>query len=176
MKDISVYQFVREFNRSAFRSSSIPMDLASGWPCITLREKTLCIIIPYFYRERRQKDYALYPISCSAMVPLGNPDRILDFTMYQYQDSWQDVDFTSPAGYFKHEALAGVTKQEYKEMVTQLYAYYDELIRAVKEERTFEEQPQMRELFSRLMEPGHYPQYLKINGKFYSCFCGPAPR
>ena len=28
-------------------------------------------------------------------------------------------------------------------------------------------------LFSKLMEPGHYEQYQRINKKFYSYFCQP---
>ena len=37
-------------------------------------------------------------------------------------------------------------------------------------EAVFEE-AQMIKLFSKLMEPGLYPQYLRMNKKFYSHFC-----
>ena len=37
--------------------------------------------------------------------------------------------------------------------------------------RPFQEEKEMIVLFSRLMEPGHYPQYLRINKKYYAYFC-----
>ena len=45
------------------------------------------------------------------------------------------------------------------------------MIQAVSDQKPFEEEEQMIELFSKLMEPGQYPQYLRINKKFYSHFC-----
>lgn len=172
MKEDSVYEFISKFNRSDFRRSSVPQELVSGWPCVHRMGKSLCITIPYYARSREDNRIALYPLYCSATVPVDNPNRLMDFTVYPYQKEWNDVDYAKPAGYFKHAALEDVTtKEQYKALCDRLYGYYDRMVAAVEEGRAFGEEAEMREIFTRLMEPGHYPQYLRINEKFYSYFC-----
>ena len=134
--------------------------------------KTLCLTIPYYARSVTSDRIALYPIYCSVTFPVANPDRLMDFTVYPHQRMWSDVQYSEPVGYFKHEALADVTtKGEYKELVMQLFAYYDKMIQAVLNKKPFVEEDKMIKLFTKLMEPGQYPQYLRMNKKFYSHFC-----
>ena len=38
-------------------------------------------------------------------------------------------------------------------------------------QETFAEDAEMTALLSKLMEPGQYPNYLRLNKKFYSHFC-----
>ena len=45
------------------------------------------------------------------------------------------------------------------------------MIAAILEKKPFAQEEEMIGLFSQLMEPGHYEQYLRINKKFYSYFC-----
>lgn len=171
-ENFSTYKMVSEFNRSDFRRKAIPQNLFSGWPCIHTVGKTLCLTIPYYARTVANERVALYPIFCSVTIPVNNPDRIMDFTIYAHQRLWSDIDFSKPVGYFKHEALSDVkTKGEYNTLVEALFGYYDKMILAVLSRKPFEEEEQMTELFTKLMEPGQYPQYLRLNKKFYSHFC-----
>lgn len=103
---------------------------------------------------------------------MGNQNRLLDFTTYPHQKEWREVDYDKPSGYFKHKALEDVkTKREYQVLCRRLYSYYDQMIAAILEKKPFEQEEEMIALFSKLMEPGHYEQYLRINKKFYSYFC-----
>lgn len=170
---ISISDLVSEFNRSELRHSMVPMELASGWPSIHRMGKTLCITIPYFSRGVVEGGkIALKPISCSVTLPVRNPKVLMDFTIYTYRRDWDDIDFEKPAGFFPHEALAGVKRSEYNAMCDQLFGYYDEMVDAVLNNRPFDRQDEMSQLFKKLMEPCHYPQYLRINKKFYSNICG----
>lgn len=172
MENFSTYQFISDFNHSDFRRKVIPQELVSGWPCIQMAGKTLCVTIPYYSRLALQEKTALFPIYCSATFPIGNLNRLMDYTIYPYHKDWQDIDYSKPAGYFKHAALADIeTKEAYQDLCKELYGYFDQMVSAVMNKEPFENEGQMIILFSKLMEPGHYPQYLKINKKFYSCFC-----
>ena len=168
---ISVRELMVQFSKSDFHKKSIPMGMAAGWPCIHWMGKTVCITIPYFSRSVREEKVALHSIYCSVTFPVANSDKIMDFTIYPYQREWADVDYKNPIGTFPHEALDGVDKNEYKELRRELYRYYDELLDAVRNKRKFTQEEEMTALFSRLMEPALYPQYLKLNRKFYSYFC-----
>ena len=108
---------------------------------------------------------------CSVTVPLGNPGRVVDFTVFQYQSDWLDVDYSRPAGFFRHEALASVTRSQYNLMRKKLFSCYDNLIACMLAGCEYQDGGTMAFLFTALMEPGHYEQYLKINKQFYMHFC-----
>ncbi|MDE7043873.1 MAG: hypothetical protein K2O97_02460 [Acetatifactor sp.] len=168
----STLQLISDFNHSDFRSKVIPQELVSGWPCLQWMGKSLCITIPYYARSFRQDKVALFPLYCSVTLPVGNPDRLMDYSVYPYQKEWQEIDYTKPVGYFKHAALADVkTKEEYQVLCRRLYDLFDRMTMAVLDRKPFEQEDEMIPLFTKLMEQGHYLQYLKINRKFYSCFC-----
>jgi len=169
-KKINISNMISEFNKSELRQSIIPLEMASGWPCIHKVGNVLCITIPYFSRTlTKDRKVALKPIYCSVTVPVMNPKRLLDFTVYPYQRDWDDVDYTEAVGIFPHPALEGITKDEYKHLCEELYSCYDDMVEAVMNNKKYEGE-KMQKLFSRLMEPAHYSQYLKINKKFYSFF------
>ena len=172
INEVSVYELLESFKKSSFRTTSIPMELRAGWPCVRLIGKTLCITLPYYKAERMNGKYKIYPLYSAVTFPVGNPDRIVDYTIFPYQKEWSGVDYTKGVGYFKHEALSDVkTKDEYEALCKELYKYYDEMIKAVSEKKPFEHEAEMSKLFTKLMEPGQYPLYLKLNKKFYSSFC-----
>ena len=169
-----IYEIIKKFNRSDFRRKSIPAELVSGWPCLRRIGRTLCLTVPYFNRQylKEEKKVALFPLYCSVTFPLGNPDRIVDFTIYANSREWQDLDYSRPVGFFKHEALADVkTGEDYKRLCQELYHYYDAMAEAIMQKAPFANEEEMIRLFTKLMEPGHFPQYLRINKRFYSYFC-----
>ena len=172
IEQFSTKEYINQFNRSALRKALIPDNLYSGWPCVSMRGRCLCITIPYYSRRVEGEGFALYPLYCSITLAIRNPDRVFDLTVYPFQSDWQEVDYEKPTGFFKHQALDHVkTKQEYEQLCNKLFGYYDLMVRAILEKKPFTYAADMRELFSILMEPGHFLQYLKINTKFYSNLC-----
>lgn len=171
MNKIRIEKLMSEVNRGHFRRSSIPMELASGWPCIHYKGKCLCMTLPYFYRKTTESGVALYPLYCTVTVPLENAERIMDFTIFPLQRDCGNINFSQPVGSFPHEILRGVTRTEYKQMCNELFSYYDELIVSIKSGNPFTLEDEMAELMSRLMEPSHYEQYQRIDKRFFSRFC-----
>lgn len=172
MEAISIKSIIKEFNRSEFRRKNIPHELVSGWPCIRKYGKTLCMTIPYFTRKFVEGKVELYPIYCSVTIPLGNVNRIMDFTIYPFQAAWSQVNYRKPVGYFKHKALADVKdKAAYQALENQLYSCLDEMVNAIMTKGDFTKDQELQALFSKLMEPSLFPQYKRINPKFYGHFC-----
>ena len=169
---ISIKQLITDFNRSPIRRALVPDNLYSGWPCLSKRGKCLCITIPYYSRVNQEGGIALFPLYCSVTVAVKNPKKVFDFTIYPYQKDWQEIDYSKPCGTFKHPALEGVkTRQEYQDLCDQLYSCYDGMLECIQNGFAFEQDKEMSRLFTTLMEPSHYPQYLKIHPKFYSRVC-----
>ena len=170
-ESISVYKLISDFNKSEIYRTAIPMGMMPGWPCVHKMGKTLCITIPYFSRTNSGDHMVISSIYCSVTFPVMNPGKLMDFTLYPYKREWEDVDYEHPVGTFPHEALEGLKPAEYKELCAELYGYYDKLVDAIRNQEPFREEEEMAKLFTRLMEPAHYSQYLRINKKFYSYFC-----
>ncbi len=171
MEQMKMKELISRFNHSELRRKLIPVDLASGWPCIRMIDKKLCVVIPYFHKRPVENGFALYPIYCSVTIMWKNPEKILDFTIYHTQKEWCDVNYSKPVGMFKHKALEDVkTRGEYLGLCDRIFDYYDEMVRAVLNNEPFAEEAEMTDLFSKLMEPSLYPYYEKINKKFYSNF------
>ena len=95
----------------------------------------------------------------------------MDFTAFSYHSDWREVDYSRPAGYFRHKALENVTRSQYLQMRHELYECYDQMIGCMLADCPYEDGGKMASLFTKLMEPCHYEQYLKINKHFYSHFC-----
>ena len=171
MKEIHIAEILTAVNASSFRRTSIPAELAAGWPSIHFIGNILCVTIPYYFRKLEDTKVALYSLYCSVTVPVGNPERVIDFTIFRYHRDWADIDFDHVCGYFKHAALASVTRSQYKQMCKQLYAYYDKLLACMLAKCDYQDGGEFASLFTTLMEPCHYEQYLKINKQFYSHFC-----
>lgn len=171
MGQSGIKELIHTFNCSELRRKLIPAELASGWPCIKRARGKLYVVIPYFSRRPVENGYALYPIYCSVTILWKAPEKVLDFTIYSMQEEWEYVDYSKPAGFFKHKALEDVrTRDEYIALCDRLYGCYDEMILAVSENRPFDGEKEMAGLFLKLMEPSLYPFYEKINRKFYSNF------
>ena len=169
---ISIKQYITDFNRCPLRRELIPDNLYSGWPCLSRRGKCLCITIPYYARATRKDHMDLYPLYCSITLAINNPKKVFDFTLYPYEKDWKEIDHTQPCGVFKHPALEQVkTREEYQALCERLFACYDDMLKAITSGVSFDGVDTMRDLFAILMEPSHYPQYLKIQPKFYSHVC-----
>lgn len=171
MKNIHIEEIIRKVNKSQFRLTSIPAELASGWPCIQVIENTPCVTIPYYYRKIVDEKVALFPLYCAVTVPLGNPDRVIDFTIFKHQRDWSEFNYNCPSGYFKHDAIAKITRSQYKKLCERLFSCYDKLIACMLANCEYHDNGEFSKLFTILMEPGHYEQYLKINKQFYTHFC-----
>lgn len=171
MRKINIENLMSAVNRGCFRQSSIPMELASGWPCIHYKGKVLCMTLPYFLRRVTDNRVALYPLYCTVTVPVENPERIMDFTIIPLQRECGNIEYSKPIGSFPHDGLSGVNRTQYKQMCKELFAYYNELIISMQTGDPFSLEEEMSALMSRLMEPAHYEQYQRIDKRFFSRFC-----
>lgn len=171
MNRISIEELMHTVNRGEFRKSSIPMELASGWPCIHRKGGCLCMTLPYFFRRPAEGAVAMYPLYCTVTVPVENPGRILDFTIFPLQREWTEADFKRPVGTFPHAALEGMKRTEYNALCKELFKCYDALIASEKEGVPFDRDEEMIWAMNQLMEPCHLAQYRKIDKRFFTRFC-----
>ena len=172
MEKTTMLDFMGNVNKSETRGGLIPMEVSSGWPSIAIKNKEICITIPYF-RGRRTQDgkTALYPISHVLTVKWSDM-AVVDYSVLAFDKEYKQIDFSKPVGLFPHESVEGLSKEDYKAKRDELFSLYDELIECVAEKKPFNNEGKMRTLFNVLMEPSLYPMYKHISPKFYEKYCG----
>jgi hypothetical protein len=170
--NMTMQGFINTINKSELRRCSIPMELSSGWPFVSIKKNTICVTIPYFATQRtKEKDYLLFPLSYLMTVTWSN-GKIVELLSLKYNKEYKAIDFSKPVGVFKHEAVKDMNAEEYNAKKVDLYACYDKLIECITEKKSFDDEEKMRTLFKVLMEPGLYPMYKFISPKFYETYCG----
>lgn len=171
MKDkMTLREFISKLNHSDLRKNLLPMELASGWPYLSIKQKKLCVSIPYFMTKRADGYYLLFPISFVWTVtwPAG---RTVEVTALKYDKKFGEIDFSRAVGKFKHPAIASYSEEMYEEKKTALFSLYDNLISCILDKKSFEQGDEMKALFSLLMEPDLLPMYRVLAPKFFEHYC-----
>ena len=172
MKKTTMLDFLGNVNKGEARSRLIPMELSSGWPSIAIKNKEICVTIPFF-RGRRTQDgkTALFPISHVLTVTWPEA-AVVDYMVLSFNKEYKQIDFSKPVGLFPHDSAEGLSKEDYKTKRNELFSLYDELIECITEKKPFTREEEMQSLFGILMEPPLYPMYKHIAPKFYEKYCG----
>lgn len=152
----------------------LPMGLNAGWPYLTIRNKQLCVTIPYYRSELKPNDGTLlFPISY-CMTTVWPSAKVVGYNNLRYDKAFKKINFDKPVGTFRHEAIKNLGKTEYTALRDELLACYDELIGCIFSDTAFENQPRMTQLLQLLMEPSMRPLYLYLCKPFFETYLGEA--
>lgn len=170
-KQISIKKIIKELRTSDFHlNCQMPMDYSSGFPIMQINNGSLCLLIPYLkYKPTGVVDQTLvYPIRFTITIELPQA-RVVKFEDLSFHPQFGKIDFNSPIGQFRHDAIKQYNKKEYFDLRDELYSLYDRVAEfllyradynAVDEERT-------RELLMLLVEPSELPIYEILDKDFY---------
>lgn len=168
---VKMKEYINLVKQGEVARKLIPMGLNAGWPYLTIRNKQLCVTVPYFRSELKPNDGTLlYPITYAITTIWPNSDRVVAYKDLRYEKAFKLVDFTRPIGTFRHDALKNVTDKEYKSMCEELFAGYDEMIGCIYNNTAFEGQPRFSQLLKQLMEPAFKPIYMHLSQPFFGTY------
>lgn len=150
-------------------AANVPMSYTPGLPALSVRNDNLCVEMPFLrYKITGQKDRTLvFPVRYVATYLV--PEMILvRFVDLAYEPGYEDVDFDRPIGFFRHEAIAGLTRGEYDALRRRTLAGIDLLAGAMlgDAEMSEEEHERFRSDYSRLIEPSLIPFYYELTPDF----------
>ena len=174
MKNISVENIIKNIKTSEFTlNCKMPMGYSSALPILQIRNDCLCLTIPYLkYKVTGVVDKTLvFPIRYTITVELPE-NNVIGFSDLSFNKSFGKVDFNKPIGYFRHESIKDLDKNEYKAKRAELLALYSKLADSLLygTEFTEEDNTQMKALLQLLVEPSLYPIYRVLDRDFYNRF------
>ena len=149
---------------------SLPLGYVSGYPVVTVKNGRVCAVVPFLrYRITGEKDKTqVFPI-CYLFTYAVKDQVIVSVEDLRENKAFEGVDFARPIGYFRHEAIQDLTKEEYREKQQELYALYDSFIAALIDGEKYPVQSlkKAQELFGLLVEPCLKPFYETLYPNFY---------
>ncbi len=173
-KIVSTKELLKQVRVSDFvRNCPIPMGYTAGYPLLSMQNGVICMTIPYVrYQITGQVDKTLvYPIRCAVTVtvPGGMP---VGFQDLRVDRRFQKVSFDKPVGLFRHEAIRGLTKQEFAQKRDELYECYDQVLCAMLQGQAYSQQEgeKLSQLLKTLVEPSLMPVYKALEPAFYEKF------
>lgn len=149
--------------------SNIPMGYVPNLPVISILNGNLCMKVPYLkYKVTGEIDKTfVYPIKfiVTISVPEGTIIGIEDLS---FNESFANVEFNTPIGTFRHEAIKNLNKEEYSNLRKALYMEYDKIVNYLIEKGayTLTDERHFKSLFNVILEPSLHPFYRAIDSDF----------
>jgi len=173
-----IAQLARELRRMPLGRQLIPMEAGLGWPIpIAAGEKAYVKFVFFGYQPVRGKDVTALVFPPSHTVTLDwVTGRPVEFVNLRYRNPDPQLDWTSQAGTFPHEAV-GDSKSQYVANRQRAYELYDRLLNATAEGTPFpdDETAELSTLLRTLVEPDLLPYYAAIGPAFSQNFLGATP-
>lgn len=169
---ISVKSVLRQLHRNEFvRGCRMPMEYTYGYPILQIKNDRLCLVVPYLkYKTTGEPDKTyVYPIRYVITVVL--PEVLpIEYKNLEYELRFGKIDYKTPIGLFRHEAIKHLNKKEYESAREELYDCYDKVIAAIlfDQEYNVEEEERMSTLLQMMVEPCQLPIYKVLDEDFYN--------
>lgn len=176
MKKIDITQILKDVRTSKLvRECGMPLGYVAGTPVLKIKNSKPCLIIPFLrFRATGIVDKTLiYPIKYTVTFSLTT-GGIVGFEDLSYRGAFKNVDFTKPVGFFRHDAIKNLNKQQYKAKREEMNALYNKVLEAAVNgvAPDGETQAAFRELFSLILEPSLHSTYRWLSPSFCEKYLG----
>lgn len=167
---VTMNGFLSGTRQNVIAKHLIPMEMGMGWPILSIRNKKLCVTVPFYQAVVHSDDQTLlFPIAYTMAVLWPN-GVIVEYKNLRFDSKYQDIDFSKPVGTFRHDTIKHLNKSQYIEKRNELYKLYDELITCLFSHEPLAEdsEKKFKETLGLLMEPSLKPFYQAIDIQFYN--------
>lgn len=172
MKKIDIKTILKEIKTSDFvLACKIPLGYLQGLPILQIKNDRLCVTIPYLkYKVTGVVDKTLvFPIRYT--ITLSLPDKnVIGFSDLSFEPIFKNINYSKAIGYFRHDEIKHLNKDEFKAKKDELFAEYDKVINALLygEEYSEENEEKMCKLMKMIIEPSLLPIYKALDEDFYN--------
>lgn len=149
--------------------SNITMGYVPGLPILSIMNGNLCIRVPYLkYKVTGEIDKTcVYPIKF--VVTISIPEGvIIGIEDLSYNNLFCNIEFNSPIGLFRHDAIKKCNKETYQNLRKELYIEYDKIVGYLINQENYnqDDEKRFKSLFNMIVEPSLFPFYKAIDSDF----------
>ena len=156
-------------HNKCIQHSNFELGYVPGLPILTIINSNLCMKVPYLkYKITGELDKTfIYPIRyvVTVSLPEGNIVALEDLA---YSKSFVNVQFNTPVGLFRHEAIKNLDKKAYKNLRSALFAEYDKIVKHLVygDAYMYSDEKHFKALLSVIIEPSIIPFYFAVDKEF----------
>jgi len=171
--ELDIKNLLEELKKNKTVRTVIPMGFVAGLPIVQIKNKAVCLEIPYFkfVRSEVPDQSLIYPIRYTVSV-LADNGRLIGFEDLFFDERFETTDFNKAIGRFRHEAIQKYNYGQYLEKKDTLYALYNRFISFlyVNTQFTRQDMQSLIRLINILIEPALVPAYKVLDSKFAGKF------
>ena len=193
MKNFNMNAFMRLLGKNTVIRSMIPLGFKAGAPLIRCQGDKVLLTVPYArYKTTGNIDGTLvYPMAYAAtFVALPEPQipeslaaaakgkrtffpgKLVSFRALSFDPAFADVNFGKPIDTFRHEAIKGMSREQYEKEILTLYAAYEKVVGAclAGEAPAAMDKMNLKQLLGELIVPNQKAMYQKLDDEFYQTY------
>lgn len=149
----------------------IPMGYVPGIPMLAVKNEYLVAIVPFLkYKITGTVDHTLvFPVKY--VMEFALPESTLTaFRNLDYEEQFAKVDFNKGIGFFRHEEIKNLSKEEYQNLRKETLAQLDKLCAFLIENTPYTQQDdhELSDLLSKIVEPSLMPFYKALDNDFFN--------
>lgn len=149
--------------------SNFLLGYVPGLPILTILNGKPCMKVPYLkYKITGEEDKTLvYPVRYVVTVSLPE-GTVVGLEDLSYSKPFAKVEFNTPVGLFRHDAVKNLDKKAYSKVRSALFLEYDKIVKHLVfgEAYTDEDEKHFKALLNVVIEPSVVPFYTAINAEF----------
>ncbi len=159
---------IKRFMKSSMRIELTPLNSAPSLPVPIIVKRKPYLIFLFFIAKRLSRDerMKIYRPRSKFVVQFKTGKTVV-YEDYSYKDDFPEQDWKSSIGEFPHEAISGLTLEQYKKKRGELVDLYDEAISAMLSSRHSDMKKEFIETFNLLCEPALFSFMKKLGTDFF---------
>ena len=149
--------------------SNFELGYVPGLPILAIMNGNLCMKVPYIrYKITGEVDKTyVYPTRyvVTVSLPEGTIAGIEDLS---FNKAFANIEFHSPVGLFRHDAIKNLDKKAYESLRSALYIEYDKIVKhlAYGAHYAATDESHFKALLNVILEPSLIPFYTAIDTEF----------
>ena len=149
--------------------SNIDLGYVPNLPILSILNGNLCMKVPYVKYKITGEVDKTYVYPTKYVVTISLPEgTIVGVEDLSFNKAFANVEFHSPVGLFRHDAIKNLDKKAYDKLRSALYSEYDKIVNhlACGTCYTDTDENHFKALLNAILEPSLIPFYTAIDIEF----------
>lgn len=149
--------------------SNFELGYVSGLPILSIMNGNLCMKVPYIKYKMTGEVDKTYVYPTRYVVTVSLPEgTIVGIEDLSYNKAFANIEFNSPVGLFRHDAIKNLEKKAYNGLRSALYEEYDKIVKhlAYQVPYSVTDESHFKALLNVILEPSLIPFYTAIDSQF----------
>ena len=169
-KDFSIEAVIKSLKTNkCIQYSNFELGYVPGLPILSIMNGNLCMKVPYIKYKITGEVDRTYVYPTRYVVTISLPEgTIAGLEDLSYNKAFAHIEFNTPVGLFRHDAIKNLEKKAYTSLRSALFLEYDKIVKHLAHGQPYkaEDESHFKALLNVILEPSLIPFYTAIDADF----------